>query len=277
MTPPEHDPCGPPTPGKLAAFARLLEERWRLSPKQIARLQRLGVWASSTFRAPLSLNTLAVLHGTDKWNHHWYTQHYERHFRPWKRRRVNLLEIGVGGYDAPRAGGASLRMWKQYFRRGQINGIDIHDKSALQESRIRIFQGSQADVSFLRSVHEAAGPFEIIIDDGSHHNEHVLASFGALFPLLAPGGLYVIEDVQSSYWPTFGGCVDRCGHPQTSMGFLKSLVDGLNHEEFLIENYEPTYFDRQIVALHFYHNLVFVSKGRNSEGSFCVKDGRLLI
>ena len=87
------------------------------------------------------LNKLARLYGSDKWGYHWYTQHYQRHFHT-LRRRLNILEIGVGGYESPTEGGESLRMWKSFFPRSQIYGIDIHDKSALQEKRITIFKGS---------------------------------------------------------------------------------------------------------------------------------------
>src|ERR1700688_2245107 len=62
------------------------------------------------------LNRLALLFGTDKWGCHWYTQHYERYFGSLKKKRLNLLEIGVGGYENPDEGGESLRMWKAYFR-----------------------------------------------------------------------------------------------------------------------------------------------------------------
>jgi hypothetical protein len=50
--------------------------------------------------------------GTDKWGDHWYTQHYQRYFRPLRDKRLTLLEIGVGGYEDSGEGGACLRMWK---------------------------------------------------------------------------------------------------------------------------------------------------------------------
>jgi hypothetical protein len=94
-----------------------------------------------------------------------------------------------------------------------------------------------------------------------------------LFPLLAPRGIYVVEDLQTSYWGpdarligNWGGSSDL-NAPHTSMNFLKSLTDCLNYEEFAIEGYEPSYFDRHIVATHFYHNLAFIQKGTNDEGS----------
>lgn len=217
------------------------------------------------------LPRLAQYFGTDKHGSHFYARHYQQHFEPWRHRPLKVLEIGVGGLEDPRAGGESLRMWKAYFRRASIVGIDIYDKSFHDESRITTIVGSQADPAFLRQVHEQHGPFDIIIDDGSHFVEHVITTFNVLFPLLAKDGIYAVEDTQSSYWPEargipFGGSTDLAA-PHTSMNFLKSLVDGLNHVEFLSKDYVPSYLDKHVVALHFYHNLVFVYKGVNDEGS----------
>ena len=114
---------------------------------------------------------------------------------------MNLLEIGVGGYDDPKQGGHSLRMWKDYFPNANIYAIDLYDKSALQEPRIHIFQGSQADPDFLKWVAGEIGQLDIVIDDGSHVNEHVIVSFQTLFPLLADNGIYAIEDLHTAYLP----------------------------------------------------------------------------
>lgn len=213
------------------------------------------------------LTRLARLYDTDKWGNHSYTPHYARHFGPMRRRRLNVLEIGVGGYDDPYVGGSSLRMWKSYFPRARIFSLDLYDKSPQEEPRIRIFQGSQADPDVLRRMADAIGPIDIVIDDGSHINAHVLTTFHALFPHVREGGFYVVEDTQTSYWAELGGASVRPALPETSMGFFQRLVDGLNYEEFEDEAYVPTTYDRQIVAMHFYHNLVFIEKGRNEEGS----------
>ena len=87
-----------------------------------------------------NLNKLGLMFNTDKAVGHFYLPHYQKHFRPYKFKKINLLEIGVGGYESPDYGGHSLRMWKSYFRKGVIYALDIHDKSALQEKRIRIFK-----------------------------------------------------------------------------------------------------------------------------------------
>ena len=213
---------------------------------------------------------LATLHRTDKWGRHWYAKHYETHFAPRRLDPVTLLEIGVGGYDDPAKGGESLRMWKAYFPQARIFGIDIADKAAVEEDRIRVFRGSQDDPAFLDRVVAETGPLDIVIDDGSHRNDHVIASFQALFPRLREGGIYAVEDTQTSYWPTYGGSLENEA-PHTTMGLFKRLADGLNHAEWIRPGYEPTFLDRNVRSLHVYHNMVFVYRGRNDEESNVLK------
>src|SRR5215471_10715063 len=217
------------------------------------------------------LSKLAAIFGTDKYSKNYYTKHYQHHFAPLRHKTLNILEIGIGGYKNPKAGGASLRMWKRYFSKSHIFGIDIHDKRYHEERRIKTFRGNQADANFLARVVEEIGTVDIIIDDGSHSNAYVITSFKILFPLLSLQGIYVIEDLQTSYWSEFAGRKwdgsNDLTAPHTSMNFFKSLIDGLNYEEFMIDNYEPNYFDKHILAMHFYHNLIFIYKGLNNEGS----------
>lgn len=212
------------------------------------------------------LTALAKHFKTDKWGNHYYTPHYQRHFEHLREQPIRLLEIGIGGYARERDGGASLRMWKHFFPNGQIVGLDIQDKSFVEEERIKVYQGDQSDPDLLTRIHEESGPFDIIIDDGSHRVFHVLPSFETLFPLLKDDGIYAIEDIQSSYWPEWGGSEDL-NSTETSMGLVKRLADGLNYEEFVDEDYQPTYTDTHVVGVHCYHNLVFIQKGENKEGT----------
>lgn len=238
----------------------------RLSDSQLQALRPL---ASKVFGLLYrnNLRRLAVAFGTDKEGSHFYAGHYQHHLHHLRRSRIRLLEIGVGGYKNPERGGNSLRMWKAYFTRGQIYGIDIYDKTYHDEKRIKTFQGSQVDEVFLRSVVAEMGGVDVVIDDGSHCNDHVIKSFQILFPLLSPDGIYAIEDLQTSYWSRFAGDTNEPETTRTSMEFLKNLVDGLNYEEFPDDAYTPSYFDKHIVAMHFYHNLAFIHKGLNNEGS----------
>jgi hypothetical protein len=213
-----------------------------------------------------NLRALATAYSTDKWNAHWYAQYYQRHFHDLRKRKLKVLEIGIGGWNNPRLGGGSLRMWRTYFYRSMIYGIDIEEKSPHNERRIRTLKGSQVDDAFLAKALEEIGEPDIIIDDGSHLNEHVIKSFEILFPRLREPGIYVIEDTQTSYWPAFGGTSQEMNNLSTSMGYFKKLVDGINHTEFDAPGYTPTYFDTHITSIHFYHNLIFIYKGRNDKG-----------
>ena len=207
-----------------------------------------------------NLAKLAVINKTDKGNQHGYIVHYEKHFSGLRNKKLNILEIGAGGYEDSASGGNSLRMWKHYFPKSIIYAIDIHDKRLIQEERIRIFKGSQADGEFLRGIFKKIGSLDIIIDDGSHVNEHIITTFKVLFPLLKSGGVYVVEDLQTSYWPDYGGDTKNLNNSSTAINFFKSLADCLNHEEFRIPEYQASYFDKNISALHFYRNLAFIYK-----------------
>lgn len=218
-----------------------------------------------------NLTKLALAYETDKGYGHNYCPVYQHHFNPIRRQKLNILEIGIGGYDDPKAGGNSLRMWKSYFPFSNIFGIDIFDKTAHDEKRIKTFQGSQVDEEFLTKVVHRIGKIDIVIDDGSHISEHVIKSFKILFPLIRINGIYAVEDLQTSYWEEVGGCnwggAKDLNASHTSMNFLKSMADGLNYNEFTNDNFTPNYLNKHIISAHFYHNQAFVYKGINNQGS----------
>jgi hypothetical protein len=218
------------------------------------------------------LSALAIKHNTDKWGSHFYTRYYHKHFSHLRDNEINVLEIGIGGYDDPIKGGESLRMWQDYFPNARIYGIDIADKSAHDSDRIKTFQGSQIDFSYLDKVIDYIGRVDIIIDDGSHVNSHIIDSFKHLFPRPDREGIYVVEDLQTSYWEQFGGssfCLDRS---RTAVNFFKRLVDGLNHKEFINPRYSSNFFDENITGISWYHGMVFVQKGANDEDSNMIKE-----
>jgi hypothetical protein len=163
-------------------------------------------------------------------------------------------------------GGASLAMWADYFPQGRIVGIDIAEKQLNLDPRVQVFQGSQADAAFLARLSEQHGPFDIVIDDGSHIPQHVAASFNVLFPKLRDGGLYVIEDVQTGFWPNFGGSILDGG---ATMALARAILDHLNHAEIKVvqPKLQLSDFAKSIRSFHAYHNLFAIEKGDNSEPS----------
>ncbi|MDF5735729.1 MULTISPECIES: hypothetical protein [unclassified Nostoc] len=238
---------------------------------------------------------LSSLYDNAKWGEtHRFGQHYQKHFAPFRLKKIKLLEIGVGGYDNPNVGGESLRMWKQYFPNSIIYGIDVVDKKGLEEERIKIFQGDQSDENFLKKVIDETGELDIIIEDGCSVNELRIKTFNTLFPALKEGGIYAEENTHISYWPSLGSqwsklaensvflanCVSVGGNvdlnaSDTIMAMYKRLADGLNYEEFLNPGYCPSYLDKNIVSVHFYHNQVIVYKGNNNEGSNIIENNTL--
>ncbi|WP_372370704.1 glycosyltransferase [Candidatus Uabimicrobium sp. HlEnr_7] len=217
--------------------------------------QRACIIKTTYFFAPTSkkLKLLASKYSTNKLEHG-YLSHYHRHFCPLRRKKLNILEIGVR-----RA--ASLKMWRDYFSRSFIYGIDKEEQSQYKGTRIRTFQGSQQDTEFLEKVVKKTGKFDIIIDDGSHVSEHIVTSFCYLFPHLSDNGIYVIEDLMASYWPHSGGSWKDLQNFPSAINYLKSLVDRLNHAH--IAHYQSDYFDKNIISIHFYPKIAFIFKGKN--------------
>ncbi len=210
-----------------------------------------------------NLSKLAKFYATDKWGRHSYTPHYQFFLRKFKFKRIKLLEIGVGGYEKSDKGGKSLRMWKKYFPFGHIYSIDIYDKNKLEQNRIHIFQGSQIDEEFLSSLINKIGRPDIIIDDGSHINEHVIKSFEILFPYLNPGGMYAIEDTETSYMDAYGGDSVNIDNPNTSMNYFKSIPDRINNDRFEMDDYQKISFEDDIRSIHFFHELIIIEKSSN--------------
>jgi cephalosporin hydroxylase len=211
------------------------------------------------------LTRIALRHGTDKWGAHFYTPVYHQLFAHLRDRPVRLLEIGIGGYEFARLGGASLAMWADYFPNGHILGVDVHAKTLDLGPRVTVQQGSQNDAAFLARMSAEHGPFDIVIDDGSHVPAHVIASFNVLFPLLADNGLYVIEDVQTAYWPDFGGAPDG----GVTMQLARAMLDHVNHAEIQVAQpeYQVPDLVKSIRSFRAWHNIFAIEKGDNSEPS----------
>lgn len=205
-----------------------------------------------------------------------YFPAFDFHFERIQNQPLRLLEIGVQK-------GGSLFTWQQYFPQAAIAGIDIDPACAqFEQENIRVFIGDQADVNFLESVNRSAGPFDIIIDDGGHTMNQQITSFKTLFPLLKDNGIYVIEDLHTSYWPAF---FDGNGN---TVKMLKGLVDKLHWWAkrsdrasyfFRIKNKlkrlwpdlfqgasagdSGDYFADNVASIHFYDSLCFIYKGQN--------------
>lgn len=168
--------------------------------------------------------------GGHKWLH--YFAAYEELLAPFRARPIRLLEIGV--YR-----GASLATWRKNLHpQSVIVGVDIDPTcrdfdNPAQQVHVRI--GSQADGAFLAEVAREFGPFDVIIDDGSHVCSHMIASFGYLFlPALADTGIYIAEDTHTNFFPAYRD------QPYSFIDLCKDLVD-LTHAHYALQPAEIDY------------------------------------
>ena len=183
------------------------------------------------------LDEIAKNNGTDKSSEiHNYCEKYEKYLRFDRDQPLKILEIGV-------LNGASVKTWSEFYPNSTIVGIDIDPNCKSYEGdRIKIEIGSQDDVEFLRSVVEKYGAFDLILDDGSHMQHHVLASFDFLFHHLVKGGTYVVEDSCCAYWNDYvGGSNGRV----SSVENFKILVDEVNFNGLLSDNFEQMHARRE--------------------------------
>ncbi|MDC1095715.1 hypothetical protein OAS47_00185 [Pelagibacteraceae bacterium] len=228
------------------------------------------------------LKRLAIKHNSDKHGSHFYTDIYERYMSPKKNKHVNILEIGVGGYKNGNysdtfLGGESLKMWRDYFKKGNIAGLDIYKKKIKLGSRVKIFQGSQNSAISLIKIIKKYKKFDFIIDDGSHISKDVIYSFKYLFNYLKEGGYYFIEDTQSSYIRELGGDGANLDNKKTAINYFKGLIDKINYQEIENPFYKVDNFAKNITEIHFFHNMIVIKKEKNLEKSNILVSNKRLV
>ncbi|MEQ1611239.1 MAG: CmcI family methyltransferase [Hyphomicrobiaceae bacterium] len=193
-----------------------------------------------------------------KWPH--YLPIHQRYLEPFKqgfatangnRRPVRLLEIGVSH-------GGSLELWRRFLGpQAIVFGIDIDPRCrALDQPDLPVRVGSQADAEFLSAVVREMGGVDVVIDDGSHIAQHQKASLDALFPLLSEGGLYIVEDTQTSYWRQWEGGFRR---PGTFIELAKTLVDDM-HAWYHAGRVDRPSAKTEVSAVSFHDGIVVIEK-----------------
>jgi cephalosporin hydroxylase len=187
----------------------------------------------------------------DKWHH--YFEIYHRHFAAFRGRSPVVVEIGV--YH-----GGSLEMWRHYFGRGaRIVGIDLDPRCRLFEGdSVSVMIGDQADRKFLSQVRARYPHVDIVIDDGGHTMAQQITSFEELYPHIQPHGVYLCEDLHTSYYPPYGGGYRRDG---TFIQYATRLVDQL-HAWYSTEpdRFRIDEITRSTHGLHFYDSVLVVEK-----------------
>jgi hypothetical protein len=187
-----------------------------------------------------------------------YLKTYDRHFSKFRAKPVTILEIGV------RHGG-SLIMWKNYFgAQAVVHGVDI-DPGCMDMHHplygISVHIGDQGNASFLEQLRSSVGVVDIIIDDGGHKMDQQKLTFDMLFPIVKPGGVYVCEDLHTSYWKAFGA---GARVPGTFIEYSKGLIDRLHSfraDSTGVPQKQPEdAFGYEAESMHFYESQLFVEK-----------------
>jgi hypothetical protein len=204
-----------------------------------------------------------------KWRH--YFEIYDRYLTPFRGKACTYLEIGVSQ-------GGSLEILQEYLGpEAKIIGLDIKPE-CLQWARngLEVLIGDQASPEFLGQVVAPKGPFDIIIDDGGHVPDQQLVSFMTLWPTLKEGGVYIVEDLHTSYW--LGGQASRFGI--NFYDYARGLVEKLSAyhvDERLMERYALPYEQRasavtlnnfaaqEIFGIHFYDSVIVFEKRHRKE------------
>ncbi len=182
-----------------------------------------------------------------------YLEIYDELLADRQGRDLSFLEIGI--YK-----GGSLPLWQGFLGpQSRLLFLDIDPAcKALELPGTQVEIGDQADPAFLERVGAAYGPFDLIVDDGGHKMHQQIASFRHLWPRLRDRGLYIVEDVHTSYWPGFGGGFRE---PASFIEFAKDLIDRMHSwytEDDVGFPLHP--LAREIGGIRFYDSLVVIEK-----------------
>jgi len=187
----------------------------------------------------------------DKWHH--YFGIYDRHLARFRNRPVTVMEFGVSQ-------GGSLQMWRNYFGpEVQLVGVDINPNcKRFEEAGVRIFIGDQADRSFLRRLAQEVPHVDVLIDDGGHTMAQQIATYEELYRHVAQDGVFLVEDLHTSYWKKWGGGYRK---PGSFIEYSKGLIDQLNawHSQdpsrFRVDD-----FTLGTASMHFYDSVLVIEK-----------------
>lgn len=194
-----------------------------------------------------------LLNSSDKGSHHGYQRFYYPFLKDKQYHSLRMLEIGVES-------GKSMKIWQNYFKNANhIYGIGYKNYQKQYKEKVNdnttLFMGDQSNKVFLsKFIEDSGGKFDLVIDDGSHVPSHIEISFEELWGCLNDDGLYIIEDVETSYWKkdaeVYGYSLKNEG---SIVDYFKNKVDEINNEFRLKKSSD-------IASITFVQNMIIVKK-----------------
>jgi len=201
-----------------------------------------------------------------KWDH--YFDIYDYHFNRFRGREVHVLEFGV--YQ-----GGSLKMWKDYFgSRCKVYGVDINPHCIkAKDDNIEIFIGDQEDRVFLKALIKKIPRIDILIDDGGHRMKQQINTFEELFNHISDNGIYLCEDIHTSYRHNYGGGYKK---RNSFVEYSKNFIDYINAWHSKDNKLKVSTFTRSVNSLHFYDSIIVIEKKKREE-PISLESGELII
>jgi|TARA_B100000959_G_scaffold285279_1_gene359518 hypothetical protein len=211
---------------------------------------------------------------SDKWES--YLDYYNEIFMPLKNKDISLLEIGIQN-------GGSLQTYLNFFKNAElIVGCDIDDKCHnlnYDDKRIKVVVGNINSNETYSKISSLINQFDILIDDGSHISSDIIISFIKYFPIVKPGGIYVIEDLHCSYdsynTKKYGGGILN---ENSAINFFKKIIDVINSEfwtntinlqtylsQFFPKNLPQLIVDGSIKSIEFRNSIITIRKSKIGE------------
>ena len=212
-----------------------------------------------------NLYKLGKKHPTDKISYHGYDRFYEDFLYKYKKRQIKLLEIGF-------LYGDSIKLWLDYFKKAEIYAIEADIKLYKKykknfDKRLTLIYADQSNISDLKNIVKLIDNCEVIIDDGSHVPEHQLLSFNYLFEnCLKEGGVYIIEDIETSYWKKgelYGYNVKAGPKSKKNIVNIFRIILPIVNREFLTNKEKKELYKTKYVTKYVLDNISSINFGMN--------------
>ena len=205
---------------------------------------------------------------SDKITHHGYHRFYPWFLAHMRDKSVNVLEIGIDETE-------SIELWNSYFDNLNLHAIDI-DKKTFEDKSVTLHQLDQSNAQELNNFAKQIDiQFDLILDVGSHVPTHQMLTLEKLWGLVKPGGVYIIEDIETSYWgkSDLYGYKFNAGRSSIIRPF-KEIIDVVNGEISKVKSSDKYLKNmaEEIEMVTFAHNCIILVK--KDFGSFSAFYGR---